>query len=617
MGPHTSFAPRRRPRPIPLWPLLVLGLFLLLAPTLVGRFFVEETPIAYSHFRSMIDAGLVDRIVLKDHEVFGTLTRRDTLVAKDVSKSSVVYQTFVTRLPQQPDATLVSDLRRAGTRIEVHAKPTRLPWAWMLLVLLAVAVLLFLSLGTVRNLRPSGREMFGFARSRARLYRRERPGITFEDVAGAAAPKAELREVIDFLRDGEAYRRLGARIPKGILLVGPPGTGKTLLARAVAGEAQVAFFHITGSDFMEMFVGVGAARVRDLFRDAHRREPSIVFVDELDSIGRNRSATASGNTDERDQTLNQLLAEMDGFEPHDKIVVLAATNRPEILDPALLRAGRFDRRVAVDLPTSGERAQILRVHVRNKPLAADVDLAQVARGLPGFSGADLANLLNEAALNAARRGSDHLERQDIDDARDKVLLGLPREGLVIGDDERRLLAYHESGHAVLSIALGRGEGLHKVTIVPHGLALGATQPLPEERHFYDREYLLDRLATMLGGRAAEDLVFGTVTNGGEDDLRKATRLAHRMVVDWGMGSRLPNVSLGGMLQEGAYSDDTAQRIDADLQELLGRAFDRARHVLEQRRTGLDRLAAELLEHEALSGARVVDILSGAVNARVV
>jgi cell division protease FtsH len=610
---------RRHIRPIPLWPLLALGALLLLAPSIVGRFFVQETPIAYSHFRALVSAGRVDRVILKDHEVYGFLAAPDTLHGRGSGQPPVVYQAFLSRLPSVVDPGLFEDLRRTQTRVEVHEAAAHLPWGLILLVLTPVAFLLVASLGAAQRLQPAGRQMFGFGRSRARLYRKETSGVTFDDVAGSAGPKAELREVVEFLRGGEAFRRLGARIPKGVLLVGPPGTGKTLLARAVAGEAAVPFFHLTGSDFMEMFVGIGAARVRDLFRDACRSAPAILFVDELDSIGRSRSSGAGGSHDEREQTLNQLLAEMDGFEPHDKVVVLAATNRPDVLDRALLRPGRFDRRIVVDLPTASERTAILQVHARNKPLAPDLDLERVGRATPGFSGADLANLLNEAALLAARRGGLRLERDDVEQARDKVLLGLPRDSLVIRDDERRILAYHEGGHAVLAALLPRVDALHKVTIVPRGHAMGMTQQLPEERHFFDREFLLERLATLLGGRAAEDLVLETVTNGGEDDLHRATRLARKMVVDWGMGPSLPHLSLGGGLQDawGAedgsrpppISESTAARIDADVQELVQGAFARARGMLAEHRAGLDRLAAELLEHEVVSGARVREIVA--------
>jgi len=615
---RTPSAVRRRPKPIPLWPLVGLVILLAWGPALVGRFFVQETPIPYSHFRTLVDAGRVDHLVLKGHEVYGTLGAPDTLRPHGGARSIKVYQTFLTRLPVLEDATLIADMRRSVTRVEVQVERIGFPWGVLLLVLTPVALLVVLGLGLAQSMGGRGREVFSFGRSRARLYRRETSATTFEDVAGAEGPKAELREVVDFLRGGEALRRLGARVPKGVLLVGPPGTGKTLLARAVAGEAQVPFFHITGSGFMEMFVGVGAARVRDLFRDARKAAPSILFVDELDSIGRHRAASLGASHDEREQTLNQLLAEMDGFEPHDKVVVLAATNRPDVLDRALLRAGRFDRRIVVDLPASGERAAILRVHARNKPLSPDLDLERLARSTPGFSGADLANLLNEAALFAARRGGERLEPDDVEQARDKVLLGLPRDSMLIDEEERRVLAYHEGGHAVLAVLLSKGDALHKVTIVPRGHAMGVTQQLPEERHFYDREYLLDRLATMLGGRAAEDLVFRTVTNGGEDDLRNATRLARKMVLDWGMGKSLPNLSWGGdhrvdlsgpdAAGPREYSEATAERIDADVVDLLERAFRRAHDTLEGHRAGLDRLAGELLEHELVTGVRVREIL---------
>ncbi len=456
-------------------------------------------------------------------------------------------------------------------------------------------------------------------KSRAHLYRRSKESITFKDVAGAQGAKRELEEIVEFLRDPSRFQKLGGTIPKGVLLVGPPGTGKTLLARAVAGEANVPFFSITGSDFMEMFVGVGASRVRDLFEEAKKASPAIIFIDELDSIGRRRGAGIGGGHDEREQTLNQLLSEMDGFEPNEDIIVMAATNRPDILDPALLRPGRFDRHVTVDLPTLKDRLDILKIHSRNKPLAADVDLEGIARGTPGFSGADLENLLNEAALLAARKGKDKIQMEDIEDARDKVMLGLERGNLGLSKEEYKLLAYHEGGHAIVAVFTPNAEPLHKVTIVPRGHAMGVTQQLPErEKYIYPREYILDRLAVMMGGRVAEELVMGTATSGAENDLKQATQLARKMVLDWGMSEKFRQTAYGGpheqvflgeeIAQRREYSETTAYEIDQEVKKILNEAYEHAQKILTEHREGLDQLVNMLLEHEEVSGQEVQQLL---------
>jgi cell division protease FtsH len=417
------------------------------------------------------------------------------------------------------------------------------------------------------------------------------------------------------LKDPEKFQRLGGEMPRGILLVGPPGTGKTLLARAVAGEANVPFYSITGSNFMEMFVGVGASRVRDLFNEAKKVAPSIVFIDELDSIGRTRGAGLGGGHDEREQTLNQLLSELDGFEPNESVIVMAATNRPDILDKALLRPGRFDRRITVDLPAMKDRQHILEIHARNKPLAEDVDLESLARGTPGFSGADLENLLNEAALLAARNGKERIEGEDIEQARDKVLMGLERTGLSLTEDEIQMLAYHEGGHALLAALLPYADPIHKVTIVPRGRAMGVTQQLPErDKYIYPKEYLLDRITVMMGGRAAEILVFDTTTSGAENDLKQATQMARKMVLDWGMSERFGSIGLGDQDQPvflgeeisrpRQYSEKTAEDADAEIKSILDQAFDKAKTMLGENRDHLDELAEKLMEREEILGDEV-------------
>jgi cell division protease FtsH len=489
----------------------------------------------------------------------------------------------------------------------------------VLLWLIPVGVLVVAWMYFLRRANP-GSQMLSIGENTATLFgASDRETVTFDDVAGVQNAKKELREIIEFLKDPSRFQRLGGEIPRGVLLVGPPGTGKTLLARAVAGEAEVPFFNMTGSDFMEMLVGVGASRIRDLFKEAKKSSPSIIFIDELDSIGRRRGAGLGGGHDEREQTLNQLLSEMDGFEPTHEVVVMAATNRPDILDPALLRPGRFDRRITVDLPTREARRQILELHAREKPLSSDVDLDEMARGTPGFSGADLKNLLNEAALLAAREDKDAIEREDIEEARDKVMMGLERENLALNDDERRLLAYHEGGHAVLAAVLTHADPLHKVTIVPRGKAMGVTQQLPEkDKYVYRKEYVLDRLAVMMGGRAAEDLVMDTATSGAANDLMQATKLARKMVLAWGMSERFKDIAFGGereqvflgeeIAQRREYSEDTAREVDEEIQGILSAAYERAVDTLRKQREGLDRLADALLEKEEIEAEEVFELL---------
>jgi cell division protease FtsH len=451
-------------------------------------------------------------------------------------------------------------------------------------------------------------------RSKAKLYSTERPRTVFADVAGYAAVKEEVTEVVDFLTKPERFREIGAKIPKGILLVGPPGTGKTLIARAVAGEAGVPFLSVTGSDFVEMFVGVGAARVRDLFESARKQAPAIIFIDEIDSIGRRRGTGLGGGHDEREQTLNQILAEMDGFEAAEGVVIVAATNRPDTLDPALLRPGRFDRQVLVPLPSLEERHEILQVHVRGKRLADDVDLGVVARGTPGMSGAELANLVNEAALRAARRRAEEIRAGDFEAARDRVLMGLERRSLALSGHEQELVAFHEAGHAVMAYLLPHADPVHKVTILPTGMALGVTQQLPEsERHLYQQPYLEDSLAVRLGGRAAEDLFFGTVSTGAQNDLVGATELARKMVREWGMSDRLGPIAFGSqgqvflgedLMHTRDYSDDTARVIDEEVERILRAQEARTGELLSQHRPGVEAVALALLQHESIDGAEV-------------
>src|SRR5579875_2605937 len=463
--------------------------------------------------------------------------------------------------------------------------------------------------------------IMSIGRSRARLYTTERPRTTFADVAGYEGVKLEISEVVDFLKSPNRFREIGARIPKGILLVGPPGTGKTLLARAVAGEAGVPFLSVSGSDFMEMFVGVGASRVRDLFQTARKQAPAIIFVDEIDSIGRKRGAGLGGGHDEREQTLNQMLSEMDGFDTAEGVVMIAATNRPDILDPALLRPGRFDRQIVVPLPDLDERRPILEVHCRDKRIGPDVDLELVARGTPGMSGADLANLVNEAALHAVRRNSQVIEMRDFDAARDRVLMGQQRDSLVLSDAEKERVAYHESGHAVLAYVLPFADPLLKVSIIPTGLALGVTQQLPlEEKHIYPREYIEDSLAVRMGGRVAELIVYGDLSTGASDDLQRNTELARKMVREWGMSDRVGPMAWGpqgtvflgeDLMHSRDYSEDTSRIVDEEVKRILSEQEERARVVLTEHMAGLEAVARALLDKETIDGAEVARLIDEA------
>ena len=492
---------------------------------------------------------------------------------------------------------------------------------WFLSILgLMLPVILIIGFFVWLQRRAQGQmgNMMSIGRSRAKTYSADKPSTTFVDIAGYDGVKQEINEVVDFLRMPERFREIGARVPKGILLVGPPGTGKTLFARAVAGEAGVGFLSVTGSDFMEMFVGVGASRVRDLFQQARRMGKAIIFIDEIDSIGRKRGAGLGGGHDEREQTLNQMLSEMDGFETSEGIVIMAATNRPDILDPALLRPGRFDRQIVVPLPEHEERKAILEVHCRDKRMGPDVDLDTMARATPGMAGADLANLVNEAALIAVRRGSKQIERIDFENARDRVVLGAQRESLIMNAEEKKATAYHEGGHALLSVVLPHGDPLHKVTILPRGMALGVTWSLPQERHTYSRDYFLDTICKAMGGRVAEKLVFAHLNSGAANDLEQATGIARRMVREWGMSDEVgpmawhsqQQVFLGEdlMSQGREYSDDTARLLDEEIAKILHEQEDRAAELLSKHRRGLELIAEALLEHETIDGPAVAKLI---------
>ncbi len=595
------------------WVVLII---LLAANWLVGRFLFdsdEATVMDYSTFRTQVQVGNVSQVTVQGEEIRGELHEP---LERPGEEPAVT--TFVTYFPSIGDDNLFTLLEEQGVQITTEPVSDFSIWS-VIFTFLPFILIIAIFYGIYGRMRQQGQSLFSFSGSQAKLFDREQVDTTFEDVAGVEGAKRELREIIEYLKDPTRVERLGGTAPKGVLLVGPPGTGKTLLARAVAGEASVPFYSMTGSDFMEMFVGVGASRVRGLFDDARKAAPCIIFIDELDSIGRRRGAGLGGGHDEREQTLNQLLSELDGFEPSENIIVMAATNRPDILDPALLRPGRFDRRITVDLPTLKSREEILEIHARNKPLAKDVDLKRIARGTPGFSGADLENILNEAALLAAREDKDYIEWEDVENARDKILMGLEREGLLLTEQERELIAYHEAGHAVVAAVLPHADPIHKVTIVPRGRAMGVTQQLPEkEKYVYPREYLLDRLAVMMGGRAAEKMVFNTSTSGAENDLKQATQLARQMVLDWGMSEKLGHMALGGQQQQvflgeqltnrREYSELTAREIDEEVSTILQMAYDRALDCLQTYEEGLDKVSAALLAQEEIAGEIVLELV---------
>ena len=579
-----------------LW--LVLGLIFLLLFNVFNKQHGREPEIVFSEFVSAVEKGDVLEVTIQGHNIQGKY------------KTGERFRTFA---PNDPE--LVKMLREK--KIRIAAKPEdESPWYMVLLVnwfpmLLLIGVWIFF----MRQMQVGGGKAMSFGKSRAKLLTENQHKVTFSDVAGVDEAKEELQEIISFLKDPKKFTKLGGRIPKGCLLVGAPGTGKTLLARAIAGEAGVPFFSISGSDFVEMFVGVGASRVRDLFVQGKKSGPCIIFIDEIDAVGRHRGAGLGGGHDEREQTLNQLLVEMDGFEANEGVILLAATNRPDVLDPALLRPGRFDRRVVVPRPDVKGREGILRVHIRRVPLAPDVDISVLARGTPGFTGADLENLVNEAALLAARNNKDKVDMGDFELAKDKVLMGSERKSMIISDEEKRITAYHEAGHALVAKLLPGTDPVHKVTIIPRGMALGLTQQLPiDEKHTYPREYLLSNLTILFGGRVAEELVLHHMTTGAGNDIEKATELAHRMVCEWGMSEKLGPMTFGkkeeqiflgrDFTQQQDYSEGTAVEIDAEVRRIIVDCYQRAKNLLSDNLELLHKIAQKLLEKEVLDGSEI-------------
>ena len=561
-------------------------------------------PMPFSEFLRSVDSGQVRQVDLAGNEISGTQTSGERFR----TYAPPQYEGLVNRLVER-DVTVTAK------------EATNSPWATLLYSWAPILLIIGFWIFFMRQVQSGGNKALSFGKSRARLSSSSSKKVTFKDVAGVEEPKEELQEIIEFLREPQKFQKLGGRIPKGVLLVGAPGTGKTLLARAVAGEANVPFFSISGSDFVEMFVGVGASRVRDLFEQGKKNAPCIVFIDEIDAVGRHRGAGLGGGHDEREQTLNQLLVEMDGFESNEGVILVAATNRPDVLDPALLRPGRFDRRIVVNRPDVKGREGILAVHTRKIPLSDNVDAHVLARGTSGFSGADLANLVNEAALNAARYNQKVVRMEDFEFAKDKVLMGSERRSMIISDDEKQVTAIHEAGHALLTVLLPNADPIHKVTIIPRGMALGLTQQLPvDDKHNYSRAYLDDQIGILLGGRIAEELTRGDITTGAGNDLERATELARKMVCEWGMseavgpltfGKKEEQIFLGrDFSQHQEYSQDTAVRIDQEIKRIVTRNYDRARDTLEKHRTVLDHIAEELLIREVLDADQVRRIAKG-------
>ncbi|HNQ47285.1 MAG TPA: ATP-dependent zinc metalloprotease FtsH [Syntrophorhabdus sp.] len=565
--------------------------------------------VIFSDFVEAVQAEKVTSVTVQGRNIIG--------VFKDGKE-------FKSYAPDDPD--LMKLLRTHN--VKINAKPDEEGGLWQNLVISWFPMLLLIGVWIffMRQMQAGGGKAMAFGKSKARLITGKENKVTFQDVAGIDEAREELEEIIDFLKDPKKFTKLGGRIPKGVLLVGPPGTGKTLLAKAIAGEADVPFFSISGSDFVEMFVGVGASRVRDLFNQGKKQAPCIIFIDEIDAVGRHRGAGLGGGHDEREQTLNQLLVEMDGFESNEGVIVMSATNRPDVLDPALLRPGRFDRQIVVSIPDVKGREAILKVHTRKNILSNNVDLSIIARGTPGFSGADLENLVNEAALLAARKNKKEIEMEDFEHAKDKVLMGVERRSMIIPYQERRNAAYHEAGHALVAKMIPGSDPIHKVTIIPRGRALGITQQLPiDERHTYSKDYLLDNITILLGGRVAEELVLNHQTTGAGNDIERATELARKMICEWGMSDRLGPLNYGKreehiflgkeIAQHKNYSERTAQEIDEELQKTVNGCFDRARQLVLANMDALHAIANKLLEKEVLDGQEIDGIIKENTNGK--
>jgi cell division protease FtsH len=596
-------------RQIIFWLLIIAGALLIYKLVNPGSKNSENIDLVQLYQK--IDSGALKKLTIKQNEAVA--------IERDTNKEYHVQLT---------NETAKNDLIKEGKEV-VNGKPrvdsvedeAGNSYLWPALYYLLPFVLIFgFWIFMLRQMQSGGNKALSFGKSRAKLLSNQQKRVTFKDVAGVEEAKEELQEIIEFLKEPQKFQKLGGRIPKGVLMMGPPGTGKTLLARAIAGEANVPFFSISGSDFVEMFVGVGASRVRDLFEQGKKNAPCIIFIDEIDAVGRHRGAGLGGGHDEREQTLNQLLVEMDGFESNDGVILIASTNRPDVLDPALLRPGRFDRRVVVSRPDVRGREGILKVHTRKIPLGEDVDISVIARGTPGFTGADLANLVNEAALNAARYNKKVVSMSDFELAKDKVLMGAERKSMVISNEEKRVTAYHEAGHTLVGLKVPNADPVHKVTIIPRGMALGVTQQLPEgDRHNYTQEYLLGQISILMGGRIAEETFLGSITTGASNDIERATELARAMVCEYGMselgpltfGKKEEQIFLGREIaQHRDYSEETSIRIDSEVRKIVTEQYERARRILEENRDTMVRLAEALLEHESLDGVQIRRIVAG-------
>jgi len=585
------------------WVVLICVVVLLVTVVRTGKT-QNEQQLSFTGFLNEVEAGKVKSVTITDGEVRGTYREStDTLRAQIPKNYPDIYKL----------------LREKGVNVDIKEANSS-GWVSLLVNFLPFILLGGLWIFMLRQMQSGGNKALSFGKSRARLHSSQQKKVTFKDVAGVDEAKEELQEIIEFLREPQKFQKLGGRIPKGVLLIGPPGTGKTLLARAIAGEANVPFFSISGSDFVEMFVGVGASRVRDLFEQGKKNAPCIIFIDEIDAVGRHRGAGLGGGHDEREQPLNQLLVEMDGFESNKGVILVAAPNRPDVLDPALLRPGRFDRRVVVGRPDVKGRELILKVHTKKTPLSDDVDLSVIARGTPGFAGADLANLVNEAALVAARQNRKVVTMYDFEVAKDKVMMGAERKSMIISEEEKRGTAYHEAGHALVAALIPNADPVHKVSIIPRGMALGVTMQLPiEDKHSYSKEYLEAQLANLMAGRIAEEKFLGKVTTGAGNDIERATDLARKMVCEWGM-SRLGPLSFGKkeeqiflgreIAQHRDYSEDTAVKIDQEVRRLVDEGYQRAASIIEQHSEALVRIAEALLEREVLDGAEIKLLIEG-------
>ncbi len=583
-----------------------LALWLVISLMMVMLFQIFKQPdkssasVGYSDFLSMVESGSVSSVTIQGDNISGMSAQGP----------------FKTYTPKDPE--MIGLLRSKGVKISVKPQEDS-SWFQVLLSWVPMLLLIGVWIFFMRQMQAGGGKALSFGKSRAKLMTDSQEKVTFEDVAGIEEAKEELEEIVEFLRDPKKFTRLGGRIPKGVLLVGSPGTGKTLLARAIAGEADVPFFSISGSEFVEMFVGVGASRVRDLFVQGKKNAPCIIFIDEIDAVGRHRGAGLGGGHDEREQTLNQLLVEMDGFESNEGVILISATNRPDVLDPALLRPGRFDRQVVVPIPDIKGREGIVKVHLKKKVVSKDVDATILARGTPGFTGADIENMINEAALMAARRGKDSVDMVDFEDAKDKVLMGAERKSMIISDEEKKITAYHESGHTLVAKLLPNTDPIHKVTIIPRGRALGLTQQLPEdEKHTYPKDYLLSNIAILMGGRAAEEIVLNMQTTGAGNDIEKASDLARKMVCDYGMNENLGPLTFGKgeeqiflgreISQHRDYSELTAQKIDEEVRNIVNSAYEKTSKLIKDNVDILHTMAEALLEKETLDGKAIDEIM---------